>query len=148
MLHLGHAQGPAIRTITAGRGLVFSVSKAGVRSTAILGRLFASGRILPATCTQGGGRHENPLRRQSELPNHRRRAAKAVEHVTISRDRLTGNSRSFAFVEMQDEAAAEAILALNGSKLGDRTINVNEARPRAARADTGRGRGERRFGRS
>jgi RNA recognition motif-containing protein len=70
-----------------------------------------------------------------------------IEHVTIPRDRLTGNSRSFAFVEMQDEAAAEAILALNGSKLGDRTINVNEARPRAARADTGRGRGERRFGR-
>jgi RNA recognition motif-containing protein len=49
---------------------------------------------------------------------------------------------------MQDEnAAAEAILALNGSKLGDRTIVVNEARPRAARADTQRGNGERRFGR-
>jgi RNA recognition motif-containing protein len=67
-----------------------------------------------------------------------------IEHVTIPRDRLTGNSRSFAFVEMQDEAAAEAIRALNGSKLGDRTINVNEARPKPGRAEP-RGHGERRF---
>ena len=48
---------------------------------------------------------------------------------------------------MRDEnAAAEAILALNGSELQGRTLVVNKARPSAARADTGRG-GERRFGR-
>jgi len=71
-----------------------------------------------------------------------------VERVSVPRDSATGNTRGFAFVEMQDEAAAqEAIRALNGSKLGDRTLVVTKARPRAARADTGRGNGERRFGR-
>jgi RNA recognition motif-containing protein len=72
-----------------------------------------------------------------------------IGQVTIPRDRLTGNSRGFAFVEMRDENAAEALLALNGARLGDRTLVVNKARPRAARAeDTGRDSGERRFGRS
>lgn len=72
-----------------------------------------------------------------------------VERVSIPRDSATGNTRGFAFVEMQDEkAAAAAIRELNGSKLEDRTLVVNKARPRAARADTGRGNGERRFGRS
>ncbi len=72
-----------------------------------------------------------------------------VDQVSVPRDAATGKARGFAFVEMQDEAAAkEAIRALNGSKLGDRTLVVNEARPRAARAEyTGRGNGERRFGR-
>jgi len=50
---------------------------------------------------------------------------------------------------LRDEnAAAAAIRALNGSKLGDRTLVVNKACPMAARADTGRGNGERRLGRS
>jgi RNA recognition motif-containing protein len=73
----------------------------------------------------------------------------AVERVLIPHDPATLKSRGFAFVEMRHEnAAAEAILALNGSKLGNRTLVVNEARPpRAARADTGRDSGERRFGR-
>jgi len=72
-----------------------------------------------------------------------------VERVSIPRDPATGNTRGFAFVEMQDEnAAAAAIRELNGSKLGYRTLVVNKARPRAARADTGPGHGERRFGRS
>ena len=66
----------------------------------------------------------------------------------VPRDSATGNTRGFAFVEMQYEnAAQEAIRALNGSKLGKRTLVVNKARPRAARADTQRGNGERRFGR-
>jgi cold-inducible RNA-binding protein len=73
-----------------------------------------------------------------------------VEGISIPRDSATGNTRGFAFVEMRDEnAAAEAILALNGSRLGERTLVVNKARPRAARAEgTGRGNGVRRFGRS
>jgi len=72
-----------------------------------------------------------------------------VERVTMPRDIATGEARGFAFVEMEDEnAAAEAIRALNGSKLGGRTLLVNRARPRAARAEgTGRGNGERRLGR-
>ena len=68
--------------------------------------------------------------------------------MTIPRDSATGRIRGFAFVEMQeDSAGAEAIRSLNGSKLGERTLVVNEARPRAARTDTGRGNGDR-FGRS
>ncbi len=70
-----------------------------------------------------------------------------VELVTMPRDMATGRVRGFAFVEMQDEtAAADAIRALNGSQLGDRTVVVNEARPRP-RSTEPRGDGERRFGR-
>ncbi len=71
-----------------------------------------------------------------------------VDQVSVPRDAATGRARGFALVEMQDEAAAAAIRALNGSKLGDRTLVVNEARPTAARAEgTGRGNGAHRFGR-
>jgi len=64
----------------------------------------------------------------------------SVERVSIPLDSVTGKSRGFAFVEMQDEnAATAAIRALNGSELRGRTLLVNKASPRAARADTGRG---------
>ncbi len=54
-----------------------------------------------------------------------------VEEVTIIRDRDTGRSRGFAFVEMgsSDEAQA-AIAAVNGKEISGRTLAVNEARPR------------------
>jgi RNA recognition motif-containing protein len=69
-----------------------------------------------------------------------------VERVTMPCDFATGKPRGFAFVEMKNENdAAEAMLALNGARLGNRTLVVNKAHPRVARADTGRG--ERRFGR-
>ena len=72
-----------------------------------------------------------------------------VERVAMPRDFATGKPRGFAFVEMQDEAAArEAIRGLNGLGLRGRTLLVNKARPRAARADMGPDHGERRFGRS
>jgi RNA recognition motif-containing protein len=55
----------------------------------------------------------------------------AVERVSIMTDRDTGRSRGFAFVEMTNESEADkAIAALNGSNLGGRTLNVNEARPK------------------
>jgi RNA recognition motif-containing protein len=70
-----------------------------------------------------------------------------VERVSIPRD-TASRASGFAFVEMEDEnAAQEAIRELNGSKLGNRTLVVNKASPRAARADTPRDSGERRFGR-
>jgi cold-inducible RNA-binding protein len=57
-----------------------------------------------------------------------------VEKVDIITDRDTGRSRGFAFVEMPDSEAAErAIAGLNGTNLGGRTLNVNEARPKADR---------------
>ena len=67
-----------------------------------------------------------------------------VERVSIMTDRETGRSRGFAFVEMTNEGEAErAISALNGTNLSGRTLNVNEARPKAERGfrPAGGGRG-------
>jgi RNA recognition motif-containing protein len=51
-----------------------------------------------------------------------------VESVDIIMDRETGRPRGFAFVEMEESNAADnAIRALDGTDLGGRNINVNEA---------------------
>ena len=66
----------------------------------------------------------------------------AVDRVSILTDRDTGRSRGFGFVEMNsNEDGEKAIAALNGSQFGGRTINVNEARPKAERAGGGGGGG-------
>jgi cold-inducible RNA-binding protein len=63
-----------------------------------------------------------------------------VEKVDVITDRDTGRSRGFAFVEMADpEAADRAIAALNGQVFSGRTLNVNEARPKADRGHAGGG---------
>jgi RNA recognition motif-containing protein len=54
----------------------------------------------------------------------------AVESIKLITDRQTGQSRGFGFVEMAPTAADTAISALNGTTLGDRSLTVNEARPR------------------
>jgi cold-inducible RNA-binding protein len=55
-----------------------------------------------------------------------------VDRVSIMTDRDTGRSRGFGFVEMtNNEDGEKAITALNGSQVGGRTLNVNEARPKA-----------------
>ncbi len=55
----------------------------------------------------------------------------AIEGVRLATDRETGRPRGFAFVEMTDPAEADrAIEALNGTDLGGRSLNVNEARPK------------------
>jgi RNA recognition motif-containing protein len=62
----------------------------------------------------------------------------AVQAVTIVKDRDTGASRGFGFVEMTNDGEAQkAIAALNGTQLGGRTLNINEARPKAVRRDSG-----------
>lgn len=53
-----------------------------------------------------------------------------VSSVNIITDRMTGQSKGFGFVEMEDAGAASAIEKLNGTDFGGRTITVNEARPR------------------
>lgn len=64
-----------------------------------------------------------------------------VDRVSILTDRETGRSRGFGFVEMTNgEEGEKAIAGLNGSQFGGRTINVNEARPKAA-SSGGRGNG-------
>jgi len=66
-----------------------------------------------------------------------------VESATIVTDRDTGRSRGFAFVEMDRDAAAQAIEKFNGVELNGRMINVNEARPRPERNFGGGGGGGR-----
>ncbi len=54
-----------------------------------------------------------------------------VESVAIPSDKFSGRPRGFAFVEMPTKSEAEAaITGLNGKTLKERTIVVNESRPR------------------
>ena len=63
-----------------------------------------------------------------------------VQEVSVVRDRDTGRSRGFAFVEMPTAAEAQAsIAALNGKDVGGRAITVNEARARQERSGSGGG---------
>src|SRR5438128_481761 len=73
-----------------------------------------------------------------------------VIEVKMPMDRETGRPRGFAFVTMATpEAAQAAMLALNGRAVGERTLTVNEARPREERSSNRSGgdsrRGERRY---
>ena len=53
-----------------------------------------------------------------------------VNEVRLMMDRMTGKSRGFAFVTMNDDTQANAAMsALNGKELNGRALNVNEARP-------------------
>lgn len=72
-----------------------------------------------------------------------------VTSVKVIKDRETGRSKGFGFVEMANAAEAEeAIANLNGSELDGRKMVVSEARPRPERRGGfggGAGRGGRRF---
>ena len=64
-----------------------------------------------------------------------------VTSATVIKDKYTGESRGFGFVEMPSKKEAEE--AMNGIKeLKGRMVTVNEARPRADHRDSG-GRGKR-----
>jgi cold-inducible RNA-binding protein len=57
-----------------------------------------------------------------------------VSEVRLMMDRMTGNSRGFAFVTMGDATQGNAAMsALNGHELNGRALSVNEARPREER---------------
>ena len=54
-----------------------------------------------------------------------------VASASIIKDKFTGQSKGFGFVEMKtDEGAAEAIKKFNGGMLDGKAITVNEARPK------------------
>ena len=58
----------------------------------------------------------------------------SVNSVAIITDRITGRSRGFAFVEMNDDAEAKAAMeALNGKEFDGRPLRVAEAKERADR---------------
>lgn len=69
-----------------------------------------------------------------------------ITEVSLITDRVTGNSKGFAFVEMAtEESAKEAITKLNGFSFEDRALTVNEARPREERSNSRGGYGDKRF---
>lgn len=54
-----------------------------------------------------------------------------VTSCTIIKDKMTGQSKGFGFLEMPERAEAEAAInGLNGRDMMGRKLNVNEARPR------------------
>lgn len=67
-----------------------------------------------------------------------------VASTKLITDFNTGRSRGFGFVEMRTEEEAQAAIdKMNKSKVGDREIVVNEARPRPERSAGGGGGGNR-----
>jgi len=57
-----------------------------------------------------------------------------VESVNLVTDRMTGRSRGFAFVEMEEESDAQkAVTELNGKSVDERDLKVAEARPKRSR---------------
>jgi len=62
-----------------------------------------------------------------------------INTATVIKDKFSGESRGFGFVEMPSKNEAQtAIDEMNGKDLKGRTVNVNEARPRASRGGGGR----------
>ena len=70
-----------------------------------------------------------------------RKAFESFGQVTSARvikDKYTGQSRGFGFVEMGEQAQAQAaIKSLNGKELLGKQISVNEARARTDQGRTG-----------
>ena len=55
-----------------------------------------------------------------------------VASATVIKDKYSGESRGFGFVEMPSQGEAQAAIdGLNGKELKGRTLNVSEARPRS-----------------
>jgi len=67
-----------------------------------------------------------------------------VTSINIIKDRFSGESRGFGFVEMSNDDEAQAAMSgLNGTEIHGRSLNVNQARPRAAERGGGGGGGGR-----
>src|SRR5438045_2048842 len=62
-----------------------------------------------------------------------------VISAQIIMDKMTGRSRGFGFVEMEDAGADAAIQEMNGATLDGRRLTVNEARPMVPRKSFDRG---------
>ena len=61
-----------------------------------------------------------------------------VDSAVVIKDRDSGQSKGFGFVEMaDDDAAQKAITELNGKDVGGRSLTVNQARPQEPRTGGG-----------
>ncbi len=61
-----------------------------------------------------------------------------VQSASVIMDKFSGQSKGFGFVEMPDNAAADAaIKELNGKSVKGRALKVNQAKPRAERPSRG-----------
>ena len=70
----------------------------------------------------------------------------SVQSVNIVKDKFTGKSKGFGFVQMpSNEEAEAAIEGLNGKAFKGRTLSVNKARPKSDARQDSQGRGGRRF---
>jgi len=68
--------------------------------------------------------------------------AGTVTSVALIKDRDSGQSKGFAFVEMGNQTEAQgAISKFNGYSMNDRQLTVNMARPREERGGFGGNRG-------
>jgi len=59
----------------------------------------------------------------------------AVSKISIIKDKFSGDSRGFGFVEMANDTEAEAAISgLNGKEVNGRELNVSQARPRVEKS--------------
>ena len=96
-----------------------------------------------ATCWLGSGQKESQVKKlyvgnlpfsatEEQLHEWLSQIGVTPSGVNLIRDRFTGQSRGFAFVELSnDDDADRAINSLNGQNFGGRNLVVNEARPQA-----------------
>ncbi len=74
----------------------------------------------------------------AELKSHFEQAG-TVASATIIMDKMSGRSKGFGFVEMENDADADkAISMFDGKDFGGRNLTVNEARPLEKRERTNR----------
>ncbi len=72
-----------------------------------------------------------PYQTTEEEMNQAFAAFGTVASARIIKDKMTGRSRGFGFVEMENETEARAALeGMNGAELSGRKVNAREARPR------------------
>lgn len=58
-----------------------------------------------------------------------------VTSVAVIKDKFSGRSKGFGFVEMANDGEADAaIAAMDGKEIGGRNVRVSEARPQEPRA--------------
>ncbi len=118
--------------------------QAGNRTIETKGAAIAHSVPIPVANHRRNAREEKKLRiyvgnfgfdtREQELRDAFEAHGK-VQEVSMMKDRDTGRSKGFAFVEMPTSAEAQAAIgAINGKEFDGRAVTVNEARPRPERS--------------